>query len=674
MLAALFSPPLGAAEAPPAWQASLQQAVNHHQGGDFGAAATHYKQAMELHAPLQQHWPLLNNYGLVLQQDAPKEAASAFRKVIELNPSGADGYFNLGNALSDAEEHEGAAKAFDECVSLSPDDAEAHYNLGAAQLRCGGSDNAHAAVAALRRSLELQPAEPKSFLLMGDALAATRSWDEAVGAYRRGNELRPTHAAGWASLGNALEEGGRLAEAEKSWRSALALAPDESGTLQNLGAMLRRSDRMPESRSMYEAAVRASPTSAEAYMGLGKCHQAPSRASGSGSGSGRGGPDEYLGFLARTYGVALKLQPTNGGTYNQIGEAMTMYGLLGGCDEFDGSGAAEMYAHAHALAPANTCAATHVAFRDRRVAAAAEAAKRGGGGGGGPGEAAAGAAEASASSGESLDGDEARSLADLSVSAAELKRGGAEAAHRAAAIWRRHGVVIFPGLLSGKPLAALRERVAAAAKGNATGDYTTVTRDSRHRVHKSLPVDEARDALDAISVQIGPFLREALGASAGEGGGEGGGGGLPLLESGFMVTSPGADAQQFHRDVAPAVVSRSSLAVSCQVSIEDTAPTQGALEVVPGTNHYDARVTDRERLSDPRYAQLPVAVPAGTVTVYMLHTMHRGGANTHTKERPFYFFTLMGDGIAPPGLAYTMELDDIGRWQLDGDKLARRSL
>ena len=35
------------------------------------------------------------------------------------------------------------------------------------------------------------------------------------------------------------------------------------------------------------------------------------------------------------------------------------------------------------------------------------------------------------------------------------------------------------------------------------------------------------------------------------------------------------------------VVSRSSLSVSCQVSLVDTAATQGALEVVPGTQAYD---------------------------------------------------------------------------------------
>ena len=121
------------------------------------------------------------------------------------------------------------------------------------------------------------------------------------------------------------------------------------------------------------------------------------------------------------------------------------------------------------------------------------------------------------------------------------------------------------------------------------------------------------------------------------------------------------------------VVSRSSLSVSCQVSLEDTAATQGALEVVPGTQAYDSRVSDRERLADPKYAQLPVAVPAGTVAVYMLHLMHRGGANTHSKERPFYFFTLMGRGIAPPGLAYTMQLDDIGRWKLLDGKVVEGS-
>ena len=131
-----------------------------------------------------------------------------------------------------------------------------------------------------------------------------------------------------------------------------------------------------------------------------------------------------------------------------------------------------------------------------------------------------------------------------------------------------------------------------------------------------------------------------------------------------MVTSPGAACQQFHRDVAPAVVSCSSVTASLQVSLVDTAPDQGPLEIVPGSHTFDASVSDRAILDDPTTNKLPVAVPAGTVAMYALHLIHRGTANTHTADRPFFFFTLMGAGICPPGLAYTIETEDIGRWQV----------
>jgi len=59
--------------------------------------------------------------------------------------------------------------------------------------------------------------------------------------------------------------------------------------------------------------------------------------------------------------------------------------------------------------------------------------------------------------------------------------------------------------------------------------------------------------------------------------------------------------------------------------------------------------------------------------MYALHLVHRGSANTHTSDRPFFFFTLMGAGLAPPGLAYTIEPDDIGRWQMRDGRLEAAS-
>ena len=102
-------------------------------------------------------------------------------------------------------------------------------------------------------------------------------------------------------------------------------------------------------------------------------------------------------------------------------------------------------------------------------------------------------------------------------------------------------------------------------------DYTLVTRNAKRgtRSHKALPVSAAREALGEVAQRIGPFLSAALG----------GGGALALMESGFMVTRPGAEAQAFHRDVAPGVVSASSLAASLQVALVDTCAEQGVLEV-----------------------------------------------------------------------------------------------
>jgi len=318
---------------------------------------------------------------------------------------------------------------------------------------------------------------------------------------------------------------------------------------------------------------------------------------------------------------------------------------VGGCDEFDGKGALQMYEHALRLTPGNTCAATHVAFGSRQPC--------------------------SEETIQSLMGDETDEFEDAevdelatppTVSSLSVPKPpkSEEELREVMLLWRRQGVVVFPSLLSAKTTTQLLAAVRAAQFGNHTRDYTTVTRDKAHRCHKALPIDEAKRALEEIASRLQPFLDAALGTAA-----------PALLESGFMITAPGASAQQFHRDVAPAVVSQSSMTVSIQVSLVDTAANQGSFEVIPTSQTFDPNVSDRSRVES--LPKVHVAVPAGSVTIYALHTMHRGSANTHTADRPFYFFTVAGDGLAPPGLAYTIEPDDIGQWELSGGQLRPNS-
>lgn len=639
------------------WRAALQRAVGLHQQGDLVGAAPFYEHCLREQPALNDQWPVLTNAALCLQEAGrAAEAVPQFRRVLTLNPTSSDAYFNLGNALVDLGERAEAHAAFEQCIGLNPGDAEAHYNYGCSQLagaldqdkgategqtvlegdasRAGVSIAVESAVESLRTSINLAPADAKAHVALGDGLAEQRRWGESAHSYRRAASLRPEHAGTHAGLGNALEELGQLEDAESCWRRAIELhagATDASGVYNNLGSMLRRMGRMGEAKAALTAAVTLVPTSAEAYIALGKAWAGkPSEST------------DYLKHLRDTYGTAIKLQPQNANAYNAIAEGMAMVGLQGGCDEFGGEGALQMYEHALAIDPSSTCAATHVAFGRRAPRAAAGVDSGSLGDHQGP---------------ESLDvavgGAPAASISELSAAEPNSLADAAAARER----WRRNGAVSFPALLSTQATKALLERVRAAQHGEHTRDYTQVTRDKTNRVHKALPVSEAEEALVEVARKLGPFLCEVLGADQ-----------VALLESGFMVTSPGAATQQFHRDVAPDVVSRSSLTASIQISLVDTAANQGCLEVVPGSQEYDAAFTDEQRLA--ALPKVRVAVPAGTVTVYALHTMHRGTANTHASaDRPFFFFTLMGEGLAPPGLAYTVQPDDIGVWAVGEGRL-----
>ena len=630
------------------WKVSLQKAVTIHQNGDLAGSTPFYREALTENPELRKNWAVLTNYALAIQADSPAEAAEAFREVISMTPDAADAYYNLGRALTDADDLEAAEEAFGACLQLNPADAEAYYDLAMVQLRQRPAKT-DAAVGCVRASIELNPSDGKAWVALGDGLAAQREWAESCDAYREACKLRPQHMPSWSSLGNIQEERGQFQEAEASWRKAISIGSAGaseggeggevdvgllSGTYQNLGAMLRRNDRWEESRVAYNAAIKLEPSSVEAYMGLGRSGAAPIEGADKGN-------REYLRYLRDSYGNALQLQPTNAGAYTAIGEGMRMYGLHGGCEEFDGAGALDMYRHALSLLPTNTLSLTHVAFGERE-ACPAEVTERL------MGSAEEASVRVSADGAlESLNAEEP-TVESLS---SQSPQKSASALSEALASWRSNGLAVFPSLLGGKALDSLLEHVRDAQKGNHTADYTAVTRDKNNRCHKALPVSEAREALDAIAQQLQPFFEEALGTSS-----------PALLESGFMVTGPGASGQNWHRDVAPAVVSRSSVTVSVQVSLVDTAVNQGCLEVIPGSQVFDADVSDITR--QEVMPKVKLAVPRGTVTVYALHTMHRGTANTHTADRPFYFFTLIGDGLTPPGLAYTIQPDDVGKWQM----------
>ena len=127
---------------------------------------------------------------------------------------------NLGVALYELKDYEGAARAQRKAIAAKPDFAEAHSNLG-------------------------------------NALHALRRFDEAIAAYRRAIEINPNYADGWANLGTTLHHSGSFEEGISALRRAIALAPHHANARSGLGILLLMRGDLAEGWDEYEWRLRS---------------------------------------------------------------------------------------------------------------------------------------------------------------------------------------------------------------------------------------------------------------------------------------------------------------------------------------------------------------------------------------------------------------------------------
>lgn len=113
--------------------------------------------------------------------------------------------------------------ALRKAVELQPADAAAHSNLGNAQKDLGQLEEA---VTSYRRALKLKPNLAGIHLNLGIALMEIGQVENAIKSFRQALALEPNYAEIHSELGNALKDLGRPEEALECYRRALALKPD----------------------------------------------------------------------------------------------------------------------------------------------------------------------------------------------------------------------------------------------------------------------------------------------------------------------------------------------------------------------------------------------------------------------------------------------------------------
>ncbi|MFZ2490024.1 MAG: alkaline phosphatase family protein, partial [Thermoanaerobaculia bacterium] len=165
-----------------------------------------------------------NNAGVAARRAAkPKEAAEAFQKAIDLNPSRPTPYLNLAMALFDRQQYTAADQVFMTAVGKGLPDADRWIVDFAALYR--SQNMTSRAIQLLYQGRRLFPHSPVIAANLGSALAQAERYTEALPELERALGLEPTSALVLNNLGTFYAKKEDYARALDFWNRSLAIDP-----------------------------------------------------------------------------------------------------------------------------------------------------------------------------------------------------------------------------------------------------------------------------------------------------------------------------------------------------------------------------------------------------------------------------------------------------------------
>jgi Flp pilus assembly protein TadD len=204
----------------------------------------------------------LYDLGLALkQQDDFDGAAAAFRDAARLDPALPEAPFTLGVVLWQTGRADEAVAAFRDAIARRADYADAHYMLATVLKQQGQND---AALEEVRQTIRLNPRSPEAHTTLAQLLQENHDADGARAALAEAERLNREKADAQASVFavnagiNALKKPDIPAAIAK-FREAIRLAPDNAQAHFQLALALRRVGKQEESRAEFATAKRLAP-------------------------------------------------------------------------------------------------------------------------------------------------------------------------------------------------------------------------------------------------------------------------------------------------------------------------------------------------------------------------------------------------------------------------------
>jgi tetratricopeptide (TPR) repeat protein len=216
-----------------------------------------------------------------------KVAIAEFRKVTELEPSFAEGFFDLGQACMEDHDYRAAIPPLKRAVELNPNFVPAHRLLGYALLAQGYAEEAiphlkqvqeqaslgiaqlesgklAEAVTNLQAALQKHPNDQDLlyYLARASALLSKQSIDTMLAAH-------PDSARAHQALAEKYFALRQMVDAEKHYQEALRIRPDIPDVHLGLGHVYASTSRWPQAEEQFRAEATLQPGNAETSYRLG---------------------------------------------------------------------------------------------------------------------------------------------------------------------------------------------------------------------------------------------------------------------------------------------------------------------------------------------------------------------------------------------------------------------
>jgi protein O-GlcNAc transferase len=197
---------------------------------------------------------LLDEAQAALDKNNFEGAIAPLQKFLAEKPDVAFAHFQLAYAYTGLNRLDEARAEYERCVALDPKMAEAQLNLGILLLE----KEAGAAVAPLRRAVDLMPSQSRPRFLLGVALERSGDLAGAADSFESASHLNAADTEALAHLGGVYLQQKKPAEAEKKFRAVLESQPKSPLALKGLALSLDARGK-PEAVAAYRNYLAADP-------------------------------------------------------------------------------------------------------------------------------------------------------------------------------------------------------------------------------------------------------------------------------------------------------------------------------------------------------------------------------------------------------------------------------